>query len=215
MSNTLTDTHKKKQLTELAKHNLSQADMLPNIDTSQSEDGVILSSNINESHHAPSGWVMAANVKELKEKLGVKDSDIDAGLVSDGHIKYPPAASNNLLELHSSSIDGCAFDQSLKDHHLEDAHHLSNATTAFVMGHSAKTQSYENSINKVSFPKPMTVPVFAVENVVVTKDKPLIIKGEDDKPVVVNFGSVTVEPGGQIIVLGGSTKWTSQTFIQQ
>jgi hypothetical protein len=215
MSNMLTAEHKKNQLSELAKHNIMQADITPEINTSTSSNGIVLSSNVNESHHAPSGWIMASSIKDLKNKLGVKDDDIDTGIKSDHHINYPPEPSPNLLQLHKNSPDGCSFEQSLCDNHKQDAHHLANATLAYVMGHSKKVSKYEDAINKVSFPKPMTIPVFAAENVTVSPGKPLVLKSDDNKPIVVSFGSVTVEQGGEIQIIGGSTQWTSQTFIQK
>jgi|GEM_PF-1613010 hypothetical protein len=215
MSNTLTAEHKKNQLTELAKHNIVQADIIPEINTLGSGNGVVLSSNVNESHYAPSGWVMATSIKDLKDKLGVKDDEIDAGTKSDHHINYPPEPSSTLLKLHKDSPDGCSFERNLHENYKQDAHHLANATLAYVMGHSQKVKKYEDAINKVSFPKPMTIPVFAAENVTVSPGNPLILKSEDNKPIVVNFGTVTVEQGGEIQIIGGSTQWTSQVFTQK
>jgi hypothetical protein len=45
---------------------------------------------------------------------------------------------------------------------------------------------------------PFVLTTFSIENVTVTPEQPLIIQG--DHPVIVNFGTVTIVEGGQILV---------------
>jgi hypothetical protein len=193
---------------------LSPADIYPSMNTGDFGGNMVLSANPNESHLPPSGWVMAKDINHLKAQVGVKNEDIDNGTIADDHIEYPPEASDNLKSLCASCKDGCELERQLKETHLEDKDHLAAARLAYVQGHSDKVKSYEEAINKVSFPKPMTIPVFAADNLTVGAGETKTFKGTGDEPLILNFGTVTVGVGGQIAFEGGAVKWTSQVFTQ-
>ncbi|VAW74544.1 hypothetical protein MNBD_GAMMA12-232 [hydrothermal vent metagenome] len=214
MSSAMTKDQQKAFQAEMVKYDLKASDALPNIDTSNSGSGLTLSADPNQTDQAPSGWLMATNIQHLKDQIGINNADIASGNVTDQHITYPPAASAKLKSLCHSTKDGCELESVLNTQHRDEKSHVAAAQLAFVMGHSDKVKEYETAINTISFPKPMTVPVFSAENVVVKKGAPLKITGDNNQPVIVNFGSVTIEEGAEIIVTGGAIKWTSQSFTQ-
>lgn len=194
---------------------LKPADAIEHIDTGATPGPTVLHTDPDRSDHPPAGFITASSIRELKDKLGVADGRIESGEVSDAHVDYPAELSSNLKALHADAKDGCELERRLNDELPQDNLSLLKARLAFMQGHSGKVASYEPVINAISFPQPMQVPVLAALNVTVRAGSPLVLKSDDGKPVVVNFGTVTVEAGGEIQVIGGSISWTSQVFIQQ
>lgn len=70
---------------------------------------------------------------------------------------------------------------------------------------------FREEINSVHFPA--SIPIFAGANLVVKAGTTRIL-GSDGRPVIVNYGTVTVEPGGQILVKSDA-HFTAQAFIVQ
>lgn len=196
-------------------YGIKPADVVDTIETGATPGPTRLSSRSNTSDHPVAGWITAANIRELKQKLGVKDEDIDAGQASDQHVRYPSAPSPWLNTLTRSASSGCDVKEGLKTGDSAERQRVLAAQLAYVHGHSQKVTAYESAINLASFPEPMSVPVFAAENVIVTAGHPLVLASEAGKPMVVAYGSVTVEKGAQIEVIGGSIQWSSQSFVQE
>lgn len=126
-------------------------------------------------------------IQQLKDLIGVPDEHIEKGSVSDTHIKYAarewPAERSALTHL------------ALTD---EERDEVGDAAHAYLYGHSAKVKSYESIINSSLLPR--DIEVTTEPNRTVTKDDPLII----DRESIKNFGVITIEPGGQIIVKANS-----------
>ncbi|ACV62203.1 hypothetical protein Dtox_1323 [Desulfofarcimen acetoxidans DSM 771] len=82
------------------------------------------------------------------------------------------------------------------------------AMRLIAAGDGDSVKSYNGIINSLYFP--MEMDAFVEENIVISKDKPLILKSLDCRPMVVVFESVTLEAGGQIICQGGTviSLWT-------
>jgi|GEM_PF-3279827 len=78
-----------------------------------------------------------------------------------------------------------------------DDRNIYAALRAMLGGRFSEVQSYVDPVNKRYFP--MRATVFAVENIVVTKDHPLVIEPDGHDPVPVICDTLTLEPGGQII----------------
>lgn len=89
---------------------------------------------------------------------------------------------------------------------------LCQAYQTYIYGNSQNVQSYKEVLQKHFFPAQLAV--FAVQDVVVTKDNPLILSGNGDQPTTFSFGTVTIQPGGQIINQANATL-LADSLVQQ
>ncbi len=97
------------------------------------------------------------------------------------------------------------------DFNEADDRNVYAALRMMLGGRFSEVQSYADAVNERYFP--MKAAVFAVENIVVTKDNPLIIGPDGHDPVPVVCGTLTLEPGGQIIC-NAPVLMTVDTFIK-
>ncbi|MCD1257845.1 hypothetical protein B5M42_003185 [Paenibacillus athensensis] len=100
---------------------------------------------------------------------------------------------------------------SAEDFNEADDRSVYAALRAMLGGRAAEVQSYADAVNQRYFP--MRANVYAVENIVVTKDNPLIIEPDGHDPVPVVCDTLTLEPGGQIIC-NAPVIMTVNTFIK-
>jgi hypothetical protein len=135
------------------------------------------------SVHAPH-TVKIDHVDDYKKLMGNPDKDFEAGNMPEHHACPAPwpERKNNLLASDMSE---------------QDKTDIKKAFRAYVYGNSKKAATYRNVINDMMFP--MKVAAFTGEDIVVTKDNPLIIRSSGDKPVVVSYNKVTLEPGAKIL----------------
>lgn len=166
----------------------------------------ILSGDPDKSHVPPT-LIDVRDVAHLKELSGIPDEHYTSRKLSDRTIEYPEPLDERRAKIVAESRNQCDLEYRLNADELKE---VRRAARAYVMGHSEKVKSHEPVINAMLFPT--QVAVFAGENIVVTKDQPLIITG--DQPVTLNYGSITVEDGGQIIIQVTS-EINSQVFTQQ
>jgi len=80
---------------------------------------------------------------------------------------------------------------------------LCHAYKTYIYGHSQTVQSYKDALQKHYFPTQLAV--LAAQDVVVTPGNPLILAGNGDQPASFSFGTITIEPGGQIINQANAT----------
>ncbi|HEY0323879.1 MAG TPA: hypothetical protein VGC66_23220 [Pyrinomonadaceae bacterium] len=157
--------------------------------------------------HVPPTLIQVNSIAHLNELRGTPDEDYTVRGFSDKSINYPPELPAEKSNLVSSAEDLCALrDQLTPEEHAN----IRRAAEAYVMGNSEKVKSYEPIINATMFPQQMAV--FAGESIVVSAANPLIIKGPG--PVTLNYASITVEDGGEIIIQTAANI-TTQTFTQQ
>jgi len=147
----------------------------PSIRTGDRPGGFILSSDPERSHLPPT-MILVRDVAHLKALTGIPDEEYESGRLSDQEISYPAPPGGQ--------------------GQLPDADTLRAAVAAYVQGNSAKVKDYEPLINELRMP--MTIGVFAAHDVVVSASNPLIFFPGDPTSLVCT--SITVEPGGQIIV---------------
>jgi hypothetical protein len=136
------------------------------------------------------------NVDDLKRLGGIADSEYDSGQM-DHHQPVPPEWPQEKNE------------HALADLEPHERANLRQAFTSYVYGHSARVASYATAINNNFFP--LDAAVYAVLDVTVTPQQPLIISGNN---AGANFGTVTIEPGGQIIVETDATLTCQQMVMQ-
>jgi hypothetical protein len=157
--------------------------------------------------HVPPTLVQVNSIAHLKQLRGTPDEHFTKRGFSDKSISYPPKLSTAKARLIDSSEDLCALREQLSP---EEHANIRRAAEAYVMGLSKKVKSYEPMINATMFPQQMAV--FAGESLVVSAENPLIIQGPG--PVTLNYASITVETGGQIIIQT-SANITTQVFVQE
>lgn len=125
---------------------------------------------------------------ELKSWVGVPDEHYDSGDV-EHHLSVPSAEPASLA---AKDVNGLTAEQ---------RETLVEGATAYVWGHSKKAAHWKSQVE--NFFAPFSVPVFALDNITVTAEHPWIIEGTP--PQVINVGTITVEPGGEIIVKTSAT----------
>lgn len=136
------------------------------------------------------------SVQTLKALVGPPDSDYHEKVADDSFVKYPKPAEQTKIVSFSAVNNNV---EELKEqmtlvHHKE----VNKALHAYILGDSTKVADYEDHINALHFP--MEIAVHAAKDLIISKDKPLIVKGDNGKPVSLVYGTATVEKGGFIEV---------------
>lgn len=163
----------------------------------------ILSGDPAESHVPPT--LMTVNsIAELKALHGVPNEHYSARGITDAAIDYPDEMPQQRMMLADTAPDVCALRDSLQP---EEHDQLRKAAQAYVLGDSEKVAAFEPMINAAMFP--LEVATICGEAIVVSPNSPLILKGPTALSVC--YGSITVEPGGQIIILT-QVDMTTQRF---
>ncbi len=134
------------------------------------------------------------DIAEMKRLGGVPDHHYTKENHGDGHIDYPsPPPQSALAAAKQHAGDVCRLQDAL------DAETLANvdrAARTYLTGNSAKVKDWEPIINALAYP--LEGSVLNAGDVVVTPGNPLVINGPG--PVAFNANSITVYPGGQILV---------------
>lgn len=139
--------------------------------------------------------VTVNNVDDLKRLAGVPDADYDSGVIEKHHApleEWPQEKSDHAAE----------------DLGAEDRAQLRDALVSYVYGHSDSVASYRTILNNHFFP--MEAAAFAVMDVTVTSGSPLQLTANNG---AYNYGIVTIEPGGQILVEADCTMTCQQMVL--
>jgi hypothetical protein len=175
---------------------LSPADVVASLNTGDSPGPTYLSNDPSHDSAVPPQPITVDHVDDLKRLAGIPNEDYDSGAIEHHH-DAPPE-----------------WPQEKNDHAPEDLEpherdQVRQALVTHVYGHSDRVASYATVLNNHFFP--MEAAAYAVANVTVTPDNPLIISGNN---AAANFGTVTIEPGGQIIVETDCTVTCQQMVVQ-
>jgi hypothetical protein len=142
------------------------------------------------------------SVQHLKQLAGIDDSHFKAHPSADRAIHYPAAPVTNFAQaITRARSDNCALETLI---HPDDTKNIGHAMLAYVNGDSSKVSNYEPVLNAMRFPAQGMLTV--AQDVTVTPQNPLIIGHNSNitqDPVLgalCVFGTITIEPGGQIIV---------------
>ncbi len=151
------------------------------------------------------------SIEELKKIGGIPDSQFKEG--NDRHLDYPDAVltTDIMNAIERAKADDCALESFIAP---PDLRKIDAAMLAYVNGDSGKVKGYEQVINALKFPGQILVT--SGEDITVTPSNPLII-GENSPYVhggLALFGTVTVEPGGQIKILIPVTFQASQLILK-
>lgn len=139
---------------------------------------------------APHKLVSIGNIDALKAAIGASDDE------NDGHITYPEPL-------------GIEANVKRRDLSGDQIHQLKKIAHAYIHGNSGKiSESDKALINNTLFPT--TLAAYSEQNYTVKNGEVL----ELHSGTVANYGILTVEPGGKILVLGDSSM-NCQQFIQQ
>lgn len=134
--------------------------------------------------------VSVANIAELKKLSG---TPYDA---KDDQVEYPEKPSKML------KAGGDISDRVRED--------ISKAAAAYILGNPDKVRDYEGYINDAMFPGKAIL--FSVEDLYIKKGQTVVL-GASGEPEIYNFGTITVEDGGQLSVVG-NVQLTCQIFTQ-
>jgi hypothetical protein len=175
------------------------------IRTADRPGGFVLSGDPEQSHLPPT-MIEVRDLAHLKELAGVPDEHYTSGQRSDKAIPYPAPLSAQAAGLLQSAQDKCEL-----EFHLQpaDYENVRMAAEAYVHGNSAKVQGYEALINTLHMPTQMAA--FAATEIIVSPGSPLILG--PGTTTSLNCASITVEPGGQIIVQTNASITTQQFTV--
>jgi hypothetical protein len=166
------------------------------VTTENGGKGLLLGHASGSATVTPSANITVANIRELANYGGVKDEEYLNGSASDAFVKYPAKLSTlSAPTLAACDGDVCKLKDSMS---LEHHQAVNQAMQAYLLGNSTKVQEYEEHINALHFP--MQMAVYAAQDIVITKDNPLIIDNPEGHPSSYVYGTVTVEEGGYILV---------------
>ncbi len=140
----------------------------------------IVMTNNNATSQVEPRFIIVENVAELKRIGGIPDARYDEGWEHGITMPQPPTKAT-LATQNPYHPDVCA------------------ALRVFMYGDSRTVAAYEDLINELRFP--MAVANFVAQDVIVTKDSPLVFRDDEGlgNPISVTFKKVTVYAGGQII----------------
>lgn len=133
--------------------------------------------------------VPVASIAELKRLSGVP-ADAD-----DSHVEYPEKTAGQLKTADSS------------DSQKED---IAKAASSYILGNPDKVKHYEDVINSSLFPGKAVL--FSVNDLLI-KTGQTVILGQSGEPEIYNFGSITIQQGGELSIVG-NVQLTCQVFTQ-
>jgi len=139
--------------------------------------------------------VPVASIAELKRLSGIP-SDVD-----DAHVNYPEPIAQ--LSKDTANLKEAGISDNLKEQ-------IGKAASSYILGNPEKVKGFENAINATLFPGKALL--FSMEDLYV-KSGQTVVFGTGDEPEIYNFGTITVEQGGQISVVG-NVQLTCQVFTQ-
>ena len=155
---------------------------------------LVISTDANESH-IPTIRVPYTTMSELKRLGGIPDEFYTSEGRSDSAVYYPPAPPPHRIAALTATNDVCDLRFLMTDDELEVLHH---AAVAYMMGNSAKVKSFEQMLD-LHFGA-SSLEVVTAQDLVVNANQVVEIKAPDNRAIVLNFGTVTVERGGQFRV---------------
>jgi len=161
---------------------LDSSHVVSSLNTGDTPGPTYLSNNPAHNSAIAHRTITVNHIDDLKRLAGIPDADYESGAMQH-HLQAPPE-----------------WPQEKNAHALEDLDptergHLRNALAAYVYGDSSRVSSYTAVLNNNFFP--LQAGAFAVLNVTVSTSSPLVLAGNNN---AFNFGIVTIDPGGQIIV---------------
>jgi len=209
----LTEDHRKRFTDEQTRMGLKPDHLNHKGTLSTADHGgtIVLSPNSSESTIPPT-IVSYNNMAELKAMRGIPDDSFTSGKMSDAFVKYPVPFATSRMNFLNETKNICDLEYHLQP---EERKTIENAAHAYLMGHSEKVKDWEPLLNAAFMPGKMAV--FSGENLVVKSGQTLKITPDPlhpQDPVVLNYQSITVEQGGQILVLAKADV-TSQIFDAQ
>lgn len=143
----------------------------------------------------PTIRVPYSTMADLKRLGGIPDEFYTSEGRSDSAIYYPPAPLHARLATLAASNDVCIMRHLMTDEELETLNH---ASVAYMMGNSAKVKAFETMLD-LQFGA-SSLEVVSAQDLVVNANQMVEIRSPDERPIVLNFGTVTVERGGQFQV---------------
>jgi hypothetical protein len=188
----------------LGKVNLSMADLQGKSYGPGTHSGAMIISSDPTQDNLGTKLITVDSVQHLKDLAGIHDDHFKAMPSADRAIRYPDAPVTDFAQaITRARNDNCALETLI---HPTDMDNIGHAMLAFVNGDSSKVAHYEPVINAMRFPAQALLTVAG--DITITAGNPLIIGPNSpyvhQDPVLgalCVFGTVTIEPGGQMQVL--------------
>jgi hypothetical protein len=192
---TMTPVHQQNFARRLKELGLNPTHVIPIIRTGDKKGPTCLSADPKISDF-PAQKMTVSDLDELKRLFGIADADFQKGAIPEHHPVPPP------------------WDPKLNGHMPQDLpatdnNNIVRAMVAYLWGDSSKVKSYKAIIEKHHLP--MDIATFAVDTIVVSPGSPLQLGPGNSGSTI---ASITIEQGGQIVVVG-DTHVTVQKMISQ
>ncbi|MCL7986623.1 hypothetical protein M8998_01590 [Sphingobacterium sp. lm-10] len=158
-------------------------------------DTVVFADDLSNGHIIGKS-ISVASIAELKRLSGVPNDG------EDDHVVYPVKGM-----LGSSANEAAITKQNITE---DMKNEMTKAASAYVLGDPEKVREYEDLINKLMFPGKALV--FSAEDLYIKSGQTCVL-GKSGDTELYNFGTITIEQGGQIQVVG-NTQVTCQIFTQ-
>lgn len=181
MATELSDEHRQNFDNRLRELGMDPSHVVSELRTGDTPGPTYLSNDPDFESEIPPQSLTIDSIDELKRLAGIPDSDYEAGLMETHHepIEPWPAEKNS---------------HAREDLSVEENERIVEALKTHVYGHSETVASYRAVLNNQFFP--MDAATFAVLDVTVDPEHPLVLKGNNH---AYDFGTVTIKRGGQII----------------
>ncbi|CAH9063979.1 hypothetical protein PSECIP111951_03016 [Pseudoalteromonas holothuriae] len=185
----LTDSQKAAHDATLAKYTIDKSATPESTNTSDHPGGLQVGHEHNYTKQ-----VAVKDIDDLNDKVGYPSEYYHNGTADDSDIDYPaPFAQSSIAKMNPKDAD---FKKQLSK---EEHKVLKQAMNSYLHGDSSKLQDYKDAINTTFFRKPLMMAVSSSQDITITKDHPLIVKGDHSgQPVHLIYGTVTIEDGGYI-----------------
>lgn len=159
------------------------------INTKDYPNGFVISENEEENSLLKRNEVQVPDIQTLKKIIrnGNESSSDYQNLVIDKEDNLTPW-DYNLTTMEYSALN------------YLDQRRLCGAFKQYVYGDSTKVADYEKALNQYYFP--MVLSAYEAEDIIVTKDHPLSIKGGEDIPVIVSCNNLIIENAGEVVISG-------------
>lgn len=165
--------------------------------TSDADGEFILSSSDSMKSAMEKHTITINNIRDLKTVAGNPNELHDMNLLS-----YPAPIVAKISDRKDLDLEG-----------YDNTKLVCDVMSAYIYGNSELVQENEALLNKLYFPMEIACFGSPEQDIVVTKDKPLVIDASSGKPVHVAFGKVTLEEGAQI-KMKGNVDFSSQEVVQ-
>lgn len=165
--------------------------------TSDTNGEFVLTSSDSKESSMERHTITINSISELKTVAGNPNELYEMNLLS-----YPTPIVANISDRKELSLNG-----------YDNTKLVCDVMSAYIYGNSELVQENEALLNRLYFPMDIACFGSPEQDIVVTKEKPLVIDASSGKPVHVAFRKVTLEEGAKI-EMKGNVDFSSKSVVQ-